>query len=60
MLMEAAVTSSLLATNAVLATHGLRPYPVRTVPVRGLLPRRPGKRRAVAALPAHTAQQDTR
>ena len=60
MLMEAAVTSGLLATNAVLATHGLRPSPVWTVPVRGLLPRRPGKRRAVAALPAQTAQPETR
>jgi isorenieratene synthase len=56
MLMEAAATSSLLATNAVLAAHGLRPYPVWTVPTRGLLPRRPGKRAAAAALPAQTTQ----
>jgi len=37
MLMEAAFTSGLLATNALLAEHGLRPYPVLTVPTRGLL-----------------------
>lgn len=37
MLMEAAYTSALLATNAVLRAEGLRPYPVLSVPVRGLL-----------------------
>lgn len=37
MLMEAAYTSSLLATNAILGAEGLRPYPVLSVPLRGLL-----------------------
>jgi isorenieratene synthase len=37
MLMEAAYTSSLLATNAILEREGLRPYPVLSVPTRGLL-----------------------
>ena len=37
MLMEAAYTSGLLASNAVLAEHGLQPQPVLTVPTRGLL-----------------------
>jgi isorenieratene synthase len=37
MLMEAAYTSGLLATNAVLACAGLRAYPVESVPRRGLL-----------------------
>lgn len=37
MLMEAAYTSGLLATNLILAREGLRGYPVHTVPLRGLL-----------------------
>jgi isorenieratene synthase len=37
MLMEAAYTSSLLATNAILEREGLRTYPVHSVPQRGLL-----------------------
>jgi isorenieratene synthase len=37
MLMEAAYTSGLFATNAVLASVGLRAYPVESVPRRGLL-----------------------
>jgi isorenieratene synthase len=37
MLMEAALTSSLLATNAILRAEGLRTYPVLSVPPRGLL-----------------------
>ena len=37
MLMEAAYTSGLIAANAVLAEHGLRPNRVLSVPTRGLL-----------------------
>jgi hypothetical protein len=37
MLMEAAYTAALLAVNGVLEAEGLRPYPVLSVPVRGLL-----------------------
>jgi isorenieratene synthase len=37
MLMEAAYTASLLATNAILEREGLRPYPVLSVPTQGLL-----------------------
>ncbi len=37
MLMEAAYTSGLLATNLILRREGLRTYPVHTVPLRGLL-----------------------
>jgi isorenieratene synthase len=37
MLMEAAYTSALLAVNGVLDAEGLRPYPVLSVPLRGLL-----------------------
>ncbi|HTU59628.1 MAG TPA: FAD-dependent oxidoreductase, partial [Polyangiales bacterium] len=37
MLMEAAYTSGLMATNLVLQREGLRTHPVHTVPLRGLL-----------------------
>jgi isorenieratene synthase len=40
MLMEAAVTSGLLAANAILAREGLREEPVYSVPLRGVLARR--------------------
>ena len=36
MLMEGAYTSGLLCANAILAKHGLREEPVRSVPTRGL------------------------
>jgi isorenieratene synthase len=48
MLMEAAYTSGLLATNAICRREGVREYPVWTVPQRGLMagwPQRPGQRR---------------
>ena len=41
MLMEAAHTSGLLAANALCRDHGLREFPVFTVPLRGVLARRP-------------------
>ena len=40
-LMERAVSSGFLAANRLLSAHGLRPEPIRTVPRRGLLGRRP-------------------
>ncbi len=36
MLMEGAYTSGLLCANAILAKHGLREEPVRSVPTRGI------------------------
>jgi carotenoid phi-ring synthase / carotenoid chi-ring synthase len=46
MLMEAAYTSGLLATNLILSREGLRPYAVRSVPLTGLLA--PLRRRKLA------------
>ena len=40
MLMEAATTSALLSANAVLASEGLRPEPVFSVPLKGLFAKR--------------------
>jgi isorenieratene synthase len=40
MLMEAATTSALLSVNAILAGEGLRPEPVFSVPLKGLLAKR--------------------
>jgi isorenieratene synthase len=37
MLMEAAVTSGVVAANAIFKRHGLAPAPIESVPVRGLL-----------------------
>jgi isorenieratene synthase len=40
MLMEAATTSALLSANAILAKEGLKPEPVFSVPLKGLLAKR--------------------
>ena len=40
-LMERAVASGFLAANHLLAPQGIKPEPIRTIPRRGLLGRRP-------------------
>jgi isorenieratene synthase len=40
-LMERAVASGFLAANKLLAPEGVRPEPIRSIPRRGLLGRRP-------------------
>jgi isorenieratene synthase len=45
-LMERAVASGFLAANHLLAAHGVRPEPIRSIPRRGILGRRPSRTEA--------------
>ena len=45
-LMERAVASGFLAANHLLAAHGVRPEPIRSIPRRGILGRRPSETEA--------------
>lgn len=49
-LMERAVASGFLAANTLLAPDGVRPEPIRSIPRRGILGRRPRERAAVSVI----------